>query len=115
MSKTLEQIAYDVHERRFDAIHGHLPRPEPYPTTDGIEVEEHEVDEGMFVAACGGSEQPFTVDGVRWLYVWNRTTRQHGYYNMDLDIVYTDPNFHPCQPVEIGSWPEIRSPCTGGE
>lgn len=44
-----------------------------------------------WVPACGGQELPFLADGTRWLYVWNAGRREHGYLNMDQDIVY--PNW----------------------
>jgi len=49
--------------------------------------------EGNWVAACGGLEKPMLVNGTRWLYVWNGTTGQHGWLNLDTDIVYTDRDF----------------------
>ena len=45
--------------------------------------------------ACSGLEKPFTVNGVRWLYVWNPAKQVHGYLNLDTDIVETDVNFKP--------------------
>ena len=46
-----------------------------------------------WIAACGGNEQPFTVDGTRWLYVWNPRTGATGYLNLDTDIVHPDDPF----------------------
>jgi hypothetical protein len=37
---------------------------------------------------CNGNEVPFTYGGRRWLYVWNG--KQHGYIDLDTDIVYED-------------------------
>lgn len=45
--------------------------------------------------ACGGTEVPFTSRGVRWLYVYNPVQHQHGYLNLDTDIVNTDRDFSP--------------------
>ena len=47
------------------------------------------------VPACGGAEQPFTVNGTRWLYVWDNHDLRHGYLNLDTDIVNWDREFHP--------------------
>ena len=43
-----------------------------------------------WVPACGGTEEPFNYFGVRWLYVFNPATQQHGYMNLDTDAVHTD-------------------------
>lgn len=40
--------------------------------------------------ACGGLEVPFTYQGTRWLYVWDSETKEHGYLNLDNDIIYDD-------------------------
>jgi hypothetical protein len=40
-----------------------------------------------WVPACGGKEAPFTKNGTRWLYVWNPKMGQHGYLNLDSDLV----------------------------
>ena len=48
-----------------------------------------------WVPACGGDEQPFTFNGVRWLYVYNPAQHLHGYLNLDTDVVNTDRDFHP--------------------
>ena len=96
MSKTLEQMQYEHDERRFNAVHGLLPEPEPYPSAEGIEVVElPAVPAECWVPACNGQEKPFVCHGIRWLYVWCRALGKHGYYNMDTDIVYDDPDFHP--------------------
>lgn len=50
-----------------------------------------------WIPACNGLEQPFTVNGTRWLYVWNPAMRKHGYLNLSTDIVEIDVNFHPAQ------------------
>ena len=49
-----------------------------------------------WMPACGGTEKEFIVDGTRWLYMWNRTTGQHAYYNVTDDVFELDVNFHPC-------------------
>jgi hypothetical protein len=40
--------------------------------------------------ACNGNEVPFLYNGERWLYVWDRASRRHGYLHMATDIVYAD-------------------------
>lgn len=42
------------------------------------------------VPACGGLEVPFTFNGARWLYVWDKATGDHGYLNLDTDIIHAD-------------------------
>ena len=44
-----------------------------------------------WVAACGGIEEPFKHEGVRWLYVWNAATGEHAYLNLDTDLIDLDP------------------------
>lgn len=41
-----------------------------------------------WVAGGGGKETPFTYNNKRWLYVYNHKTREHGFLDMDSDIVY---------------------------
>ena len=48
---------------------------------------------GQWVAACGGTEVPMTVNGVRVLYVWNTGTHEHAYLNLDTDIIMADGEF----------------------
>jgi hypothetical protein len=43
-----------------------------------------------WVPGGGGTETPFTHNGTRWLYVWNHARMEHGYLNLDTDIVYDD-------------------------
>ena len=40
-----------------------------------------------WVAACGGLEVPFTYNRTRYLYVYNPRRHEHGYLNLDTDIV----------------------------
>lgn len=63
----------------------------------GIMSEERALgfNEGMIVPACGGTEEPFVVNGTRWLYVYQASSGRHGYYNMDTDIVEWSRDFHP--------------------
>ena len=48
---------------------------------------------GNWVAACGGTEEPFVVNGVRVLYCWHTGTGEHAYMNLDTDMVMTDEQF----------------------
>jgi len=48
---------------------------------------------GRWVAACGGTEQPMLVRGVRVLYCWNTGTKEHAYLNLDTDIIMADGDF----------------------
>ncbi len=48
---------------------------------------------GRWVAACGGSETPMTVQGVRVLYCWNTGTRKHAYLNLDTDMIMAAGEF----------------------
>ena len=48
---------------------------------------------GRWIAACGGSETPMTVQGVRVLYCWNTGTHKHAYLNLDTDMIMPDGAF----------------------
>lgn len=48
----------------------------------------YETNADRWVPACGGTEVPFLLHGVRWLYVYNCATHKHGWLNMGQDIVY---------------------------
>ncbi|OSZ33053.1 hypothetical protein BVZ28_13640 [Alcaligenes faecalis] len=50
---------------------------------------------GALVPASGGTEQPFTVNGRRWLYCWDTETKQHCYLDLDNDIPVWNRSFHP--------------------
>ena len=40
-----------------------------------------------WIAACGGTEAPFTTrTGRRLLYMWNPTTGEHAYYDVGNDV-----------------------------
>jgi hypothetical protein len=43
-----------------------------------------------WVPACGGNEVPFTLNGRRWLYVYNHATGKHGWLELGQDIVYDE-------------------------
>ena len=43
-----------------------------------------------WVPACGGAETPFTTrTGRRLLYMWNPTTGEHAYYDLQRDVFLT--------------------------
>lgn len=47
--------------------------------------------QGNWVPACGGTEQPFTTrTGRRLLYVWHTGTGQHAYLDCNTDIILDD-------------------------
>jgi len=50
---------------------------------------------GNLVPACGGTEQPFTVNGVRWQYCWDPESGRHAYLNLDTDLAVFNREFHP--------------------
>lgn len=40
-----------------------------------------------WVAGCGGTETPFRTRSGRMLfYMWNRTTGEHAYYDVERDV-----------------------------
>jgi hypothetical protein len=46
---------------------------------------------GDWVPACGGTETPFTTrTGRVLLYMWNRTTGEHAYYDVEQDLFLTN-------------------------
>ena len=51
---------------------------------------EHTINKDRWVPACGGTEVPFTRGNYRLLYMWNQTTGEHTYLNLDTDIFLTD-------------------------
>lgn len=46
----------------------------------------HEKEARSWVPACGGSEQPFQVQGRRVQYMWNTFTGEHAYYDLEADV-----------------------------
>ena len=56
-------------------------------TTSGMKAYEM-VDQ--WFPACGGKEIEFKHYGTRWLYVYNPVRDEHGYLNLDTDIVQPD-------------------------
>lgn len=49
--------------------------------------------EGYWIPACGGTETPFTIRGIRVLYCWNPVSGKHAYLNLDTDIIMSDEEF----------------------
>jgi hypothetical protein len=48
-------------------------------------------EQGNWVPACGGTEQPFTTrSGHRLLYCWQPSTGNHAYIDCNTDILLTD-------------------------
>ncbi len=62
--------------------------------------------------ACGGTEQPFTVNGKRWLYCWCPELGKHAYLNLDTDVAVWNRQFHPAWSPEYEHIPESESPRT---
>jgi hypothetical protein len=46
-----------------------------------------------WVAACNGLELPTLFEGTRWLYVFNPARGEHGYLNLDTDLVQAECPF----------------------
>lgn len=52
-------------------------------------------DNGPWVPACNGTEQPFiTRTGLRLLYCWQPSSGRHAYLNCDTDMIMTDDEAH---------------------
>ena len=48
-------------------------------------------DNGAWVPACGGTEQPFTTrNGHRLLYCWQQSSGRHAYIDLSTDIALSD-------------------------
>lgn len=43
-----------------------------------------------WASGCGGTEKPFIVKGYKLLYMWNRITREHRYYNYGTDMFLSE-------------------------
>ncbi len=59
-------------------------------------AEARTLNSARWVAACGGTEAPMTVNGTRVLYCWNSLSgrhSRHAYINLDTDIEMTDAEF----------------------
>tara|TARA_R110000803_G_scaffold28011_10_gene65131 strand:- start:3625 stop:3849 length:225 start_codon:yes stop_codon:yes gene_type:complete len=58
-----------------------------------IAAQEARRNNGNWVAACGGTETPFTINRVRVLYCYQPASGKHAYMNLDTDMVMTDEEF----------------------
>ena len=68
-------------------------RPEP--------VAKIEPSQGMWLAACNGTETPFwTRGGHKLLYCWQPATGRHAYLNCETDIILTDEEAR----ATLGTW-----------
>lgn len=45
----------------------------------------------LWVAANGGTETPFSKNGIRYLYCYNPAQHRHAYINLDTDMEVEDP------------------------
>ncbi len=50
---------------------------------------------GQLIPACGGTEQPFVVNGRTWLYCYHPRSGRHVYLDVDRDVTIWNRNFHP--------------------
>lgn len=50
--------------------------------------------EGL-VPACGGTETPFTFNGVEWIFCWHEPSNQRLYYNITESRAVWNTQFHP--------------------
>lgn len=48
------------------------------------------VADSCWTPACGGTEKPFIVKGRTLLYMWNRLTGEHAYYDVSADLFLSD-------------------------
>lgn len=56
-----------------------------------LDEEQKRREQGNWVPACGGTEQPFTTrSGYRLQYLYQPSTGRHAYINLDTDIILTD-------------------------
>ena len=68
-----------------------MANPKDLTLSDQIAAELARREQGNWLPACGGTEQPFTTRrGFRLLYCWQPATGNHAYINLDTDIVLTD-------------------------
>lgn len=66
--------------------------------------------DGPLVAASGGAEQPFTVNGRRWLYCWHPRSNRHCYLDLDNDRPVWNRSFHPAFHPELEFESERQPP-----
>lgn len=65
---------------------------------------------GVLVPACGGTEQPFMVNGRRWLYCWEKGGDRHCYLDLDNDVPVWHRSFHPAFAPEFEHELEVTPP-----
>ena len=49
----------------------------------------------LLIPACGGTESPFIINGVKWLYCYHPYSGMHCYLNLDSDLATFHREFHP--------------------
>jgi hypothetical protein len=72
---------YDSYEAIFNSIKEEVHTPYDEETPDDWEP------------ACGGTEHPFDWGGKTYLYMYNKTTGEHAYYNLTEDIFEQNVEF----------------------
>jgi hypothetical protein len=56
-----------------------------------LEERQRKREQGLWLPACGGTEQPFlTRNRRRLLYCWQPSTGKHAYLDCDQDIIIDD-------------------------
>jgi hypothetical protein len=69
-----------------------------------IAIEEYRKSQGNWIPACGGTETEFkTRSGFRLLYVYQPSTGNHAYLNLDTDMILYDSE-HRRSPACSGSY-----------
>ena len=58
--------------------------------TEAIETKQALKEQGPWFPACGGTEKPFKVGFYRYQYMFQPSTRNHAYLNLDTDMFLTD-------------------------
>jgi len=69
------------------------PREHELPLLPPVRIPPRGENRDDWVAACGGTEEPFTVRGRRLHYMWNRRNGDHAYYDCDRDIFLTPEEY----------------------
>lgn len=67
-------------------------------------------EEGL-VPACGGTETPFTYNGVEWIYCWHKQSNQRLYYNMTDSRPVWNLQFHPVAEPHLEFIVQLDSAC----
>ncbi len=59
--------------------------------TEMLNEQQAKAEQGPWVPACGGTEEPFlTRTGHRLLYCWQQTTGRHAYLDCGSDLILTE-------------------------